>query len=389
MSPAAEIQLIAVVTAIAAAVPGSYLVLRRMSLIADAVSHSILPGIVVVFFLVHDLSSPLLLVGAALTGVLTVALIEALRRTRLVHEDAAIGLVFPALFSIGVIMISRWASGVHLDTDVVLLGELAYAPFDRLMIGGRDLGPQGLWTMGAILILNLIVFTVAAKEIRMTALDSGLAAVLGFAPTLVHYVVMGLVSITAVGAFNVVGSILVLALMVAPPATGVLICNRFEHVVLTACGIATLSAVAGYWLAHVLDGSIAGAMAVTSGAIFLIALLFAPRRGVVARIRQRSVQRRSFAAQMLVVHLLHHEATPTEERETRSATLHAHLGWKREWLREVVRWACDEGFVTCDTQRVHLTDQGRQLAQRLLMGQLRGFPAAPSAVPSHVADVGQ
>ncbi len=388
MSPAVEIQLIAVVTAIAAAVPGSYLVLRRMSLIADAVSHSILPGIVVVFFLVHDLSSPLLLVGAAVTGVLTVALIEALRRTRLVHEDAAIGLVFPALFSIGVIMISRWASGVHLDTDVVLLGELAYAPFDRLMIGGRDLGPQGLWTMSAILLLNLIVFAVAAKEIRMTALDSGLAAVLGFAPTMVHYVVMGLVSITAVGAFNVVGSILVLSLMVAPPATAVLICDRFERVVLSAGVIAALSAIAGYWLAHVLDGSIAGAMAVTSGSVFVVTLLLAPRRGVVARIRQRSVQRRSFAAQMLVVHLVHHEATPAEERETRSATLHAHLGWKREWLREVVRWACDEGLVTCDTERVHLTDQGRQLAQRLLMGQLRGFQATPSAVPSHVADLG-
>jgi manganese/zinc/iron transport system permease protein len=388
MSPAVEIQLIAVVTAIAAAVPGTYLVLRRMSLIADAVSHSILPGIVVVFFLVHDLSSPLLLVGAAVTGVLTVALIEALRGTRLVHEDAAIGLVFPALFSIGVILISRWASGVHLDTDVVLLGELAYAPFDRLLVGGHDLGPKGLWTMGTILLLNLAVFVAAAKEIRMTALDSGLAAVLGFAPAVVHYVVMGLVSVTAVGAFNVVGSILVLALMVAPPATAVLLSNRFDRVLLWAAAIAALSAVAGYWVAYLLDGSIAGAMAVTSGAVFGLAMLVAPGRGVIARIRQRHRQRRLFATQMLVVHLVHHESTPAEERETRSATLHAHLGWNREWLREVVRWGCAEGLVACDEEHVRLTDDGRQLAQRLLMGQLRGFTAAPQPVPSHAADVG-
>ena len=388
MSPAVEIQLIAVVTAVAAAIPGTYLVLRRMSLIADAVSHSILPGIVVAFFLVHSLSSPLLLVGAAITGVLTVALIEALRRTRLVHEDAAIGLVFPALFSIGVILISRWASGVHLDTDVVLLGELAYAPFDRLLVGGTDLGPRGLWTMGVILILNLAVFAIAAKEIRLTALDSGLAAVLGFAPTVVHYVVMGLVSITAVGAFNVVGSILVLALMVAPPATAIVLSNRFERVLLLAAAIAASSAVAGYWVARILDGSIAGAMAVTSGAVFGVAFLLAPERGVLAQVRRRSRQRRSFAAQMLVVHLLHHESTPSELRETRSITLHEHMGWNRDWLREVVRWACDNALVTCDDERVHLTDSGRELAQRLLMGQLRPLVTGPPSVPSHVADLG-
>ena len=130
MTPEQQIMLIAVVTAVAAALPGTYLVLRRTALVSDAISHAILPGIVIAFFLTHDLNSPFLLVSAAATGVLTVFLIEALHRSRLVPEDASIGLVFPALFSVGVILISRYAGDVHLDTDSVLLGELALAPFD-------------------------------------------------------------------------------------------------------------------------------------------------------------------------------------------------------------------------------------------------------------------
>src|SRR5699024_694728 len=131
-----EIQLIAVVTAIACALPGVFLVLRRLSMLSDAISHAILPGIVIAFFLTEDLNSPLLILAAAGTGVLTAATIETLSRTRRVREDAAIGLVFPVLFSIGVILIARYAGGVHLDVDAVLLGELAFAPFERVTIGG-------------------------------------------------------------------------------------------------------------------------------------------------------------------------------------------------------------------------------------------------------------
>ena len=163
MNPELQIVLIAVVTAVAAALPGTYLVLRRTALVSDAISHAILPGIVIAFFVVQDLSSPILVVAAAATGVVTVVIIEALSRTGLVAEDAAIGLTFPALFSVGVILISRWAGNVHLDTDSVLLGELAFAPFDRLLVAGHDLGPASLWSMGAILALNLIFIVVLFK----------------------------------------------------------------------------------------------------------------------------------------------------------------------------------------------------------------------------------
>ena len=129
-----EIQLIASIVAVACALLGVFLVLRRMAMMSDAISHTVLLGIVITFFITKSITSPLLLIGAAVMGVITVSLVELINRTRLVREDAAIGLVFPAIFSIAVIMISRFAGDVHLDTDAVLLGELAFAPFNRLRL---------------------------------------------------------------------------------------------------------------------------------------------------------------------------------------------------------------------------------------------------------------
>ena len=146
-----EIQLIASLVAIACAIPGTFLVLRKMAMISDAISHSILPGIVVGFFITQDLNSPLLILLAAVTGVITVVLVEYIQRTGMVKEDTAIGLVFPVLFSIGVLMIAKKANDVHLDIDAVLVGELALAPFDRLLIYGVDVGPKSLWVIGSIL----------------------------------------------------------------------------------------------------------------------------------------------------------------------------------------------------------------------------------------------
>ena len=134
-----EIQLIAAIVAVACAIPGVFLVLRKMALISDAISHSILPGIVVGFLITHALNSPWLILLATITGIITVVLVEAIQKTGLVKEDTAIGLVFPALFSIGVILIAKNANDVHLDVDAVLLGELAFAPFDRLLVGGVDI----------------------------------------------------------------------------------------------------------------------------------------------------------------------------------------------------------------------------------------------------------
>lgn len=362
MSPDVEILLIAIVTAVAAALPGAFLVLRRLALVSDAISHAILPGIVVAFFFTGDLSSPLLLIAAAGTGVLTVALIEAIHRSRLVPEDAAIGLVFPALFALGVILVSRYAGNVHLDTDSVLLGELAFAPFDRLVVGGVDLGPAALWSMGAILLLNVVVIVVAFKEFKLATVDAGLAAALGFSPVLLHYGLMALVSITAVGAFNAVGSVLVVALMIAPPATAYLLAERLKSMLWLSALIAAVAAVAGYGMAWVLDVSIAGSMATACGVLFFAALMFAPRRGVVAQMQRRAAQRLDFGVSMLLVHLLHHEDSAEAAEECRRSTLHRHLRWSEGFTRQVVRSANGHDLVARAGELLELTDDGRTRA---------------------------
>ena len=254
-------------------------------------------------------------------------------------EDAAIGLVFPALFSLGVIIVSRYADGVHLDTDAVLLGELAFAPFDRLEAWGWDFGPASLLVMGFVLVLDAAVIAILWKELKLSTFDPALALALGFAPVVLQYVLMTIVSVTAVGAFNAVGSILVVALMIAPPAAAYLLTDGLGRLVVLACAIGAASALAGYWLAFALDASIAGCIAACCGAAFALAWTLAPGRGLVAAARRRARQRLEFAQTMLAIHLANHEGRPEAAVESRVAHLGEHLRWDGDFASRVVRGA--------------------------------------------------
>ncbi|NTU85090.1 MAG: iron chelate uptake ABC transporter family permease subunit [Chloroflexales bacterium] len=362
MSPDLEVQLIAVVVAAACALPGVFLVLRRMAMLSDAISHTVLLGIVLGYFLTRDLSSPLLFVGAVAMGVVTVSLVALVNRTGLVKEDAAIGLVFPILFSIAVLLISRFADNVHLDVDSVLLGELAFAPFDRVAILGLDL-PRALAVGGATLLANLLLVALFYKELKLSTFDASLAAALGFAPALIHYGLMTAVSITAVGAFDAVGSILVIALMVAPPAAAYLLTDRLPLMLALSAAIGAASALAGYWVARWLDVSLAGAMASMTGVAFLLAYLLAPERGLLALAARRARQRWEFAQQMLALHLLNHEGTAEATDECDPAHLSTHLRWQPAFVSAVLRRAEDAGLVKRSGPLLALTDRGRQLAQ--------------------------
>ncbi len=361
-----EIQMIAAVAAVACALPGVFLVLRRMAMMSDAISHTVLLGIVVGFFLVEDINSPLLIVGAAIMGLITVSLVELVNKTRLVAEDAAIGLVFPALFSIAVILISRYAGDVHLDTDAVLLGELAFAPFERMEVAGWDIGPVALYVMGGILVLNLLFITLFYKELKLATFDAGLAAALGFSPGLIHYGLMGMVSITAVGAFDTVGSILVVALMIAPPVSAYLLTDDLPRMLGLSALFAVVGAIGGYWLAHWLDANIAGSMATTFGIIFGLVFLFAPERGMVALARRRVRQKWEFAQAALAIHLLNHEGTPEAAQENRLDHLSHHLRWEPPFAEEVVRRAQNGNLIRRENGHLELTDGGRALAREML-----------------------
>jgi manganese/zinc/iron transport system permease protein len=371
-SDAIEIQALAAVTAVACALPGVFLVLRRMAMMADAISHVLLLGIVVAFLLVRDLHSPLLLVGAGLSGVGIAALVELLQRTKLVREDAAIGLVFPALFSLGVILVSLKTRNIHLDVDAVLLGEIAYAPFRRFYFGpfrplhiGSFSLPQSLVLMTPVLIANVALLSLFYKELKLATFDAALAKSLGFMPALLHYLLMTVVSETAVTAFDAVGMVLVVALMVVPAATAYLLTDRLTHMLILSAVIAVIASVAGYWLAHWADANIAGSMTTALGAIFGAVFLFAPQRGLLAAALRRHRQRRQFLQTMLTIHLLNHEGTPEQAEESRLDGLHEHLRWPATQVERVVRWAKSGGLVEQQGEQLALTATGRDRARRL------------------------
>lgn len=290
MSPQLEIQIIAVIVAVACSLPGVFLVLRKMSMMSDAITHTVLLGIVVAFFITDDLSSPLLVVGAVVIGILTVYLIQMFQGTRLMSEDSAIGIVFPFLFSIAIIMISKYAGSVHLDTDSVLLGEIAFAPFNRLIINGIDFGPKAMYSMGIILLANIVYIVLFFKELKIVTFDSSLAITLGITPWIVHYSLMTSVSVTAVGAFEAVGSILVIAFMIGPPATAYMLTTNLKKMIILSGIIGGINGILGYYLANILDVSIAGSIAVVIGIVFTLAFIFSPTTGLLYSMKKRKIQ---------------------------------------------------------------------------------------------------
>ena len=263
-----QLLLITIVTALACVIPGNFLILRGASLMSDALSHAILFGIVVTFLIVQDINSPLIFLGAIFSGILTVTVTEFLTWTGKINQDAAIGLTFPFLFSIAVILINLFASNVHLDTDAILLGELAFAPFSKFYVFGYDCGPTALWNMSIILGLNIACISYFYKELQLTTFDPVYAKVMRYNPTLFHYLLMILTSITIVQAFHTTGTILVISFIVTPAATAYLITNKLHEMIVMSCLLAIIAVLCGFLIAHACNSSIAGSITIANGLIF-------------------------------------------------------------------------------------------------------------------------
>lgn len=352
-----EIILIASIAALACVLPGVFLVLRGVSLMSDAISHAILPGIALMFLCVNSLQSPLLLVGAALSGLLTVVCTEFLITTQRLKKDAAIGLVFPLFFSLGVIVISMFARDVHLDTDMVLLGELAFASLNRLMMRGIDVGSQSLWIMSGILVLNAIGIWLFFKELQVSAFDGVYSWVSGCHPHAIYYVLMAMTSVTAVAAFDVVGAIVVVALMITPPATAFLCTNRLPSMIKLSCVLGIASAVGGYLLAAYLDVSIAGSIAFMSGILFIGALFLAPRKGLIGRWLLRRAHAQQLAPAILCAYLQSRHPAAAETQQIR-----IDLGWESSQLDQAIYQAESRGWVQNLAGSILLTRSGVQYA---------------------------
>ncbi|QCR21653.1 metal ABC transporter permease [Pontibacter sp. SGAir0037] len=270
---------------------GCYLILRRMAMVGDAISHAVLPGIVIAFLVTGSRDSIPMLIGAGLLGVLTTFLIEFFHRFARVQADASIGVTFTWLFAIGIILISVFAGQVDLDQDCVLYGEIAYIPLDLWITeSGYNFGPRTIWTLGAVTIAIIAFIMLSYKELFLTTFDPAYAAAIGISTTLWYYLLMTAVSLTTVASFESVGAILVVAFLVGPPATAYLLTDHFKTMLLLSVLIGILASAGGYYLAVWLDGSIAGAIATVTGVEFLLALLFSPARGLWFKNRKRITQ---------------------------------------------------------------------------------------------------
>jgi manganese/zinc/iron transport system permease protein len=262
---------------------GCFLILRKMAMVGDAISHAVLPGIVIAFLISGSRDSMTMLIGAGLIGVLTTFLIEFLHKKAKLQTDASIGVTFTWLFAIGVVLISLFAGKVDLDQDCVLYGEIAYVPLDTLIVGGQSIGPRALYIMGIILTIIILFIWVGYKELFLTTFDPAYASAIGISTTLWHYLLMGAVSATTVASFESVGAILVVALLIAPAATAYLITDNLKWMLVIACIAGIVASVTGYFFAVWLDGSIAGAIAAMAGAIFVLAMIFSPTHGILMK----------------------------------------------------------------------------------------------------------
>ncbi len=281
----------------ACALPGTLLVLRKMSLMGDAISHTVLPGIAIAFLVTGSRDPFSMFVGAIVIGVLTALFVHAIQKYGKVEIGASIGIVFTVLFALGLILIRQALDHVHMDPDCVLYGSIEFAYFEQDSLFGYMV-PRSFIVNGTMLIVNAVLIVLFYKEFKIASFDQALAQSQGFRPELMHYVLMTMTAVTAVAAFESVGSILVVAMFIVPPATAYLLTDRYWMLIVVALIVACLSSFLGHlgaitiplWFGF--NGTVtSGAMAVAAGLLFLLAWICSPRHGLVVLIVNRIIVR--------------------------------------------------------------------------------------------------
>lgn len=252
-------------------IAGVFLILRKMSMIADAISHTVLFGIVMAYIITQSLNGFWMLIGAAVAGILTAYLVQLLHSSG-IQEDAAIGVVFTSLFAAGVLLITLFASNVHLDVEHVLMGEIAFVPWDRWTVLGLAM-PKAVWMLLLVLVINIVFLLLFFKEMKLATFDPVYAATIGIPVVFLHYGFMTSISFTTVAAFDSVGAILVVAMLIGPAATSYLISKTIKQMFIYSMLFGAGASVIGYYLAKLWDTSIAGMMATTVGLLFITTLI--------------------------------------------------------------------------------------------------------------------
>jgi len=349
-----------IATATACALLSPFLVLRKLSMVSDAISHSVLLGIVLAFFIVKDVGSPLLIAGAALFGVITVFAVEFLSGTGLVKNDDAVGIVFPMFFALAVVLITKFARNVHLDTDIVLMGEVIIAPLNRTEFLGMDL-PKAFVQMGILFIVNLLFIIIFFKELKITTFDKGFAKLAGFSSVALFYALMTLSSLTAVTAFDAVGAILVVSFLITPGAAAYLISKDLKVMIAISVGYAVINSVLGYVLSLLMNVSMSGMTAAVAGVTFLITFLF-NREGLITAIFIRLKRKSELKPELFLTHIGNHSGKKEELEELGLGSIRDHLKWKQAEVDKIAGRLIRRGLIRIDIGKniYDLTEKGRE-----------------------------
>jgi manganese/zinc/iron transport system permease protein len=352
---------VACVCSVSCALLGCFLLLKRMSMMGDAIGHGILPGIAFAFLLTGQLTSFTVLIGAMIFGVLTAVLAETLADTGTVSEDSGLGVVYTSLFSLGVVMLSVFMRNVDLDINCVFMGALVLVPITTDDYWGYEI-PRAFPTMFTALVLTIAFLILFWKELKIVAFDSALAQSMGFSPRVVNYLLIALVAGTTVSAFEAVGLILVLAVLIAPAATAHLLTDRLAPMLLYAAAFALSASLLGFYFhnagEYALD--ISGMIAVVLGVQFVMVVLVAPRHGLIAKwFRHVQLSRRIASEDIL----------GTLYRAEESGVPIYSLALKEHGLPGWIIWIADrdllkQGLIVRDEKgRSMLTDKGRRAGQ--------------------------
>ena len=349
-----------IATATACALLSPFLVLRKLSMVSDAISHSVLLGIVLAFFIVKDIGSPLLIAGAALFGVITVFAVEFLSGTGLVKNDDAVGIVFPMFFALAVVLITKFARNVHLDTDIVLMGEVIIAPLNRTEFLGMDL-PKAFVQMGILFIVNLLFIIIFFKELKITTFDKGFAKLAGFSSVALFYALMTLSSLTAVTAFDAVGAILVVSFLITPGAAAYLISKDLKVMIAISVGYAVINSIIGYVLSLLMNVSMSGMTAAVAGVTFLITFLF-NKEGLITAIFIRLKRKSELKPELFITHIGNHSGKKEELEELGLGSIRDHLKWKQTEVDKIAGRLIRRGLIRIDINKdiYDLTERGRE-----------------------------
>jgi manganese/zinc/iron transport system permease protein len=354
------IVLTAAATNVACALVGCFLVLRRMSLMGDAISHAVLPGLVIALLVSGSMGIVPMFLGAAAMGLLTTFLTQTLHQYARVPSDASMGVVFTSLFALGVVLVKKFVSGLHFDVACVYEGALEFVPFAEPMLGL----PRPLFTTLVVLLVNLAVLALLWKELKVSSFDASLASTMGFSATMMHYLLMVLVAVTAVASFEAVGSILVVAMLIVPAATAHLLCDRLGVMVFLSAVIGVAAAVLGYVAGRWFDTNYAGMITVAVGVLYGLAVLVSPRYGLISSlVRNVRMSLKVVGDDLLGMLYKVEELAREKPLSPVDARRAVGGGWQARWgLAKLIRG----GKIESSGDRLLLTNSGRESARSLV-----------------------